>query len=66
MLWHIGDFLNKTSQIEHGLFKTRIFHKLSVITMDPVPEIRNSAIHIFSNLLLFLNKEKNSFDIILY
>ena len=62
MLWHIGDFLNKVNDFDHGMFMTRIFHKLSGIAMDPVPEIRHSAIHIFTNLLLHLNQDKNSYE----
>jgi hypothetical protein len=42
----------------------RIFTKLSWISIDSVPEIRHSAIHIFTNLLLHLNSENNRFDYI--
>ena len=35
----------------------KIFYKLSIISLDSIPEIRHSAIHIFSNLLIHLNCE---------
>ena len=65
MLWHLGDFITKNnSNQEKGNFLTNeqlemnlkeIFQKLSLIALDPIPEIRHSAIHIFSNLLIHLN-----------
>ncbi|CAD8120795.1 unnamed protein product [Paramecium sonneborni] len=67
MLWHLGDFITKNNsnqdksnqltseQLEINL--KEIFQKLSLIALDPIPEIRHSAIHIFSNLLIHLNSQ---------
>ncbi|CAK87718.1 unnamed protein product (macronuclear) [Paramecium tetraurelia] len=66
MLWHLGDFITKNNSHnseqnniltneELELYLPEIFQKLSLIALDPIPEIRHSAIHIFSNLLIHLN-----------
>ena len=66
MLWHLGDFITKNNSHntdqnkiltneELELYLPEIFSKLSAIALDPIPEIRHSAIHIFSNLLIHLN-----------
>lgn len=59
MLWHLGDFITKNHATILALdnFLPKIFYKLSLISYDSIPEIRHSAIHIFSNLLLHLNSE---------
>ncbi|CAD8096499.1 unnamed protein product [Paramecium primaurelia] len=67
MLWHLGDYITKNnSNQEQGNLITNeqlemnlkeIFQKLSIIALDPIPEIRHSAIHIYSNLLIHLNSQ---------
>jgi hypothetical protein len=40
----------------------KIFDRLAHISLDSVPEIRHSAIHIFTNLVLHLSGDKNSWE----
>ncbi|KAM3135820.1 hypothetical protein pb186bvf_012073 [Paramecium bursaria] len=63
MLWHLGDFITKNSvssnsQVDY--FLPKIFYKLSLISQDSVTEIRHSAIHIFTNLLLHFNADQQN------